>query len=219
MGSALCGSKVSTATELSIQSSRFTSTLPENQNLTIFFDENDSIADALNLVEISIKCQNLLTENRFALLNPVVHIFVESNSEFIKKAETEVIMKTLNPMFLTKIKFLYSLRCTQKLKFEIYDFQFQTKTKELIGSILTSIHEIVKPGWISKDIIKRGKKEGTITISSTELTYLNDTIKMHWKLITQKNYGNCILRIQREEDKQKFTVHQTESQNFPYSIF
>lgn len=215
MGSAICGSKASTATEFSIQSSRFSSILPENQ--TVFFDENDSISDAVNLLEISIKCLNLLTENRFALLNPVVHIFLESNSEYIKKAETEVIMKTLNPMFTTKIKFLYSLRCNQKLKFEIYDFQ--TKTREVIGSIITSIHEIVKPGSITKEIMKKGKKVGTITISSSELTYLNDTVKMHWKLVTQKKYGNCILRIQREEDKQKFTVHQTESQNFPYSIF
>lgn len=216
MGSALCNSKASTVTEQSICSSRISSIFPETSNQVISFDD-EFISDSINILELSLKCQDLLTDNRFALLNPVIYIFLESDPEYIKKAETEIIMKTLNPIFTTKIKFLYSLRCNKKVKFEVYDYQIATKSKELIGSIITSIHEIVKAGSLTKEIIKKTKKVGNIFVSSAELTYLNDIVKMNWRFITHKKYGNCILRIQSEEDKQKFTIHQTESQNYPYS--
>lgn len=217
MGSALCGSKGSTVTEQSICSSRISSIFPEIPNQIVSFDD-EFVSDSINILEISLKCQDLLTDNRFALLNPVINIFLESDPEYTKKAETEIIMKTLNPIFTSKIKFMYSLRCNKKVKFEAYDYQIATKSRELIGSIITSIHEIVKAGSLTKDFIKKTKKVGSMTISSTELTYLNDIVKMNWRFLTHKKYGNCILRIQSEEDKQKFTIHQTESQNYPYSI-
>ena len=120
MGIAFCHGKVSTEVESSIHSSRYTSIPSDTQDQMINLDES-SKSDPSNIIEITIKCLDLLTENRFALLNPVIHILVETNGDYVRKAETETILKTLNPIFSNKIKISYSLKHSQKLKFEVYD--------------------------------------------------------------------------------------------------
>ena len=102
MGIAFCRGKASTEIESSIQSSRYTSLPNEVPDQLINLDES-SKSEPSNIIEITIKCLNLLTENRFALLNPVIHILVQNNVEYVKKAETEIIFKTLNPIFSNKI--------------------------------------------------------------------------------------------------------------------
>ena len=217
MGIAFCHGKVSTEVESSIHSSRYTSIPSDTQDQMINLDES-SKSDPSNIIEITIKCLDLLTENRFALLNPVIHILVETNGDYVRKAETETILKTLNPIFSNKIKISYSLKHSQKLKFEVYDYRIQTKTKHLLGFVLTSIHEmVVKQGPLVKDIQKKGKKVGQLCISISELNYMNDYIKMQWEFSTTFKYGHSILKFYRQEEKT--AIYQTESQDFPYSNF
>ena len=217
MGIAFCRGKASTEIESSIQSSRYTSLPNEVPDQLINLDES-SKSEPSNIIEITIKCLNLLTENRFALLNPVIHILVQNNVEYVKKAETEIIFKTLNPIFSNKIKISYSLKHNQKLKFEVYDYKSQTKSKEVVGYVFTSIHEMaVRQGPLIKDIQKKGKKVGQLYISFSELNYMYDYIRMQWEFSTTFKYGHSILKFYREEEKA--AIYQTESQDYPYSIY
>jgi hypothetical protein len=217
MGIALCRDKSSTEVEPSIFSFR-NSTLPNDLPEQLINLDEPSKSEPSNVIEITLKCVNLLTDNRFALLNPVIHILVESGFDYVKKAETETVLKTLNPIFSNKIKISYGLKYCQKLKFEVFDYKIQTKSKELIGVVFSSIHEIaVKHGPLVKDIQRKGKKVGSLYISMSELNYINDFIKMQWEFSTTCKYGHSILRLFREEEKQIQTIYQTESQDYPYS--
>ncbi|OMJ87863.1 hypothetical protein SteCoe_10349 [Stentor coeruleus] len=217
MGSAMCGKKIQNEAELPTPSSRLITPIPpENPEPILFFDKK-SEHEMLTLVEISIKCSGLITENRFQLLNPVVHVLVEENGEFVKRADTETLFKTLNPVFSTKVKFVYSLGLASKLKFEVYDYQVKSKTKEHIGSCIFSLHEIsVKTSLVSKELYHNGKKVGYFGLIAKELNMLYDTITMQWEFIPDSLQGYCILRLARDDLDSSFIIFQTEARETPY---
>lgn len=220
MGSAMCGKKIQNEAELPTPSSRLITPIPpENPEPILFFDKKLD-HEMLTLVEISIKCSGLITENRFQLLNPVVHILVEENGEFVKRADTETLFKTLNPVFSTKVKFAYSLGLTSKLKFEVYDYQVKSKTKEHVGSCIFSLHEIsVKTSLVSKELYHNGKKVGHFGLVAKELNMLYDTLTMQWDFIPDSPQGYCILRLARDDFDNSFIIFQTEARESSYSIF
>ena len=88
----------------------------------------------------------------------------------------------------------------------------------MVGYVFTSIHEMaVRQGPLIKDIQKKGKKVGQLYISFSELNYMYDYIRMQWEFSTTFKYGHSILKFYREEEKA--AIYQTESQDYPYSIY
>ena len=215
MGAAICGLKHQKPVEANMLTPK-AGTATENlitENI-LFTDENELFED-LSLLQISLKCTNLSTEDRFQLLNPIAFLYIEENNEFVKKGETEVIFKTLNPSFLTKFKTKYSLKKDYQLKIEIYD---KKKKFELLGSTIFSVHEVAATfQMITKELFNQNKRVGNILIIVEELSHLNDEITMQWAFEPFLSFGYCYLRLSREDCFGYSNVFQSESRAQPYS--
>ena len=215
MGSAVCGNRVK-----GLVISPGLSNHPVHSyvglNEIILKGAHDNIED-LTILELSIRCTNLFSDNRFQLLNPVAYIFAQDGSNYVKKAETEVVPSTLNPFFQQGVRVAFSLKHNFSLKIEIHESQAKKPTT-LIGFCIFNMHELAAHGdIITKELINRSKRTGNISILAKELKFLNDVVSIKWEYLPlkpEKNY--CMLRISRLFLKECTPVYQTESRKAPY---
>ena len=139
----------------------------------LFKNPSDALYD-LTLIELSIKCTNLYTEDRFQLLNPTANILIKENNIYKLKGITETSPSTLNPIFQKSFRLSYKLKTDSGLKIEIYDNKAE---KSFIGSCITSLHEIIsKPNALSIDLTNQNKRCGTVHITANEMNFLNNFI-------------------------------------------
>ena len=177
MGSTICGSKDN---KFIVSPNTPTHSLPLNLEATeVLFKEPSEALHDLILLELSIKCTNLYTEDRFQLLNPIAHILIKEDNTYVLKSSTEVENSTLNPIFKKKIRVSYKLKKLSSLKIEVYHHQPKKLGKMLIGSCITTLHEIVsKPEALSLELLNQNKRSGFVIITASEMKFLNDSITM-----------------------------------------
>ena len=220
MGISFCGNKGITVSATQSKSIKIvvSNSLRLSASDNIMLRNDLTKGDETVTLELSIRCTNLSTDNRFSLLSPVAHLSIEHNGDFIKAAETEVQNITLNPSFSSRFRVPLSMRCDYKIKIELFDYQSKAKTKEFLGSAFFTVHEIAsKSEMISKELINSGKKTGNVLVFGEELRYFNDSIEMNWEFMPAETLDPCFLKISRKEQERLITVFQTESRLAPYS--
>ena len=216
MGSAVCGSKIKDfVLAPGLLNDSFESSIELND--IICKDPNDSIDD-LTILALSIRCTNLFSENRFQLLSPIAYIFIQDGSSYIKKAETEIIISTLNPFFQQTVRVAFGLKYNLNLKIEIHDSQMKMPGKALIGSCIYNVHELAAHGdMVSKELMKSSKKTGNISVSAKELKLLNDLVSIKWEFVPIRPENSyCMLRVSRLSSGECIMVYQTETRKAPY---
>ena len=217
MGSGLCGLRNNETTRSKSKSIKASMQVDSIENEIILFEEDGKANDNLIIVEFSLKCKNLVTENRFSLLCPIAHILIQQDALFIKKGETEIQQTTLNPVFSTKFRLSYSIKKERLIKIELYNYDMKNNSKEFIGSSIISMHEIVTNSEeFSKELYSQGQRAGLLFITSEELNYLNDFVIMKWQFIPKISYGYCFLKLSLTDLDNPLTTYQTESKPFPY---
>ena len=174
MGAIVCGTKDSKLVINPMTPRMF----KEETEKSWYSNESFDIDDPL-ILELSIKCTNLSTDNRFQLLNPVAHVFVEENGSFIKKFETEVDTSTLNPVFKKALRIGFSLTKNINFEVKIYDVPAKRSENMFIGGNFFSLHEICsKSDYMVKDLMNKNRRTGQIMISAKEMKFLNSVITL-----------------------------------------
>ena len=116
----------------------------------------DDLEDAVNLVmsmqgerntiniELSIACQDLPNADFFSLSDPITHVFLEKNDEWVRVGSTEPIFDTLNPIFTEKVLIPFNAQQKQRIKFEVYDID-KLEEKDLL-------HKSTKLGYVESEL-------------------------------------------------------------------
>jgi hypothetical protein len=218
MGSAVCGDKNRNMVVGPVSREARQQEVADQHEL-IFNDQSSLTEDDCEIVELSVKCTNLYTENRFQLLNPMACILVKVNDEFVKKAETETIFSTINPIFRKSIRAVFSLKQDFALKIEIWDNDIKKNSKVLLGSNFFSFHEIAsRTDYICKDLILANRKTGFIYLGAKEMKHLNSVIRMQWNFaVLQPTKSFCALKISRALTTGFLQVYQSETRPGPFS--
>ena len=179
---------------------------------------NDSlVCNEDNLIEISVRCTNLSTENRFSLLCPIVYFYVEQGGEFVKTGETEVQTTTLNPSFESRFKVPFSMKSDYQVKVEVYD-QAKPKVRDFIGSSIFNIHEIASSFEpVTKELMNQSKKAGIAIVGGKEVNYLNDRVEMQFEFFADEELEYCYIKLFIKEGNENTVVFQTESKQSNYS--
>lgn len=213
MGSSICTNK---------HKNQVVVPIPTNQNNEDFSDEDEIITQYYSeesgyVLELFIKCTNLVTENRFQLINSVAFVYILQGSEYVKKVETEIQTSTLAPLFNKSVKINYCLGSTLNIKIEIWEVGNKKEIKTLLGSSIYNIHEIAaRNDIIYKELEVQGKRNGSLLIWAKELKQYNDVISMQWefesKIFTK---GFFLLRLVRAGGLKPIIIYQSESKKPP----
>ena len=213
MGTAICGGKdrhLIIAPVETLQKEDLDSSSSE-----IF--ETNPFSLTQTILEITIKCSNLLTENRFQLLSPMAQVTIKFDETHEKVFETEVQNNTLTPVFRKTLKLSYSLSSITSIHIQIFDVPHKRTSKSLIGSNTFSIHEIAsRKDFVVKEMWLGERRNGNIHVSAKELKDFLKTAKMKWNFTGKQEMNEFYyLRISRVEGNKVLPVFQTETRQVP----
>jgi C2 domain len=141
-----------------------------------------TLANISSLIEISISCRELRRMDTLSLSDPQCRVF-ELNSKtqkWRKIGETEVIMDTCDPDFKTTLRLPYCFERTQKLKFEIWDYDSPTKYK-FIGESCSSIGIIMgsKGQTINSKLLdSKNVPAGLLIVRADSIELTNDILAL-----------------------------------------
>jgi Copine/C2 domain len=216
MGSAVCGSRIKGLVANPDTGKGFSETLPESG--IILYENECHDTENTFILDLSLKCSNLYTQNRFQLVNPVAYIFTKENNEFVKTLETEIQTSTLNPVFEKAIRTAYTLRKDLEIKIEVHDANSKSQDNGLIGSVLFCLHEIAFCNhFISKELSNSSKRTGVALISAKENKFLNSKISMQWEFLPVENTNDYyFFKISLESLYEAVPIYQSESRPSPY---
>ena len=98
------------------------------------------------------------------------------SDKWISIGETETVENNLNPIFVRAFDIDYYFEKNQKIKFEVYDIDLNSK--EFIGSAETQISKIMssKLQSLTMNLTKDEHKKGEITIKLEHVSTCNDMI-------------------------------------------
>lgn len=127
-------------------------------------------------VEIHVSCKNLLDLDVFSKSDPMVVMYTMNNAAWKEHGKTEIIYDNLNPVFTKPFKIEYNFEEYQKLKFEVYDIDSETKkltNQEFIGYTEITLGSIIGEhgGKFSGKLLncKNKQLKSIIEISAEEL--------------------------------------------------
>lgn len=178
---------------------------------------NSSLSGTI-ILQLSVKCTNLLSENRFQLLSPMAEILIKSSNEVIKTQETEVQANTLSPFFIKKVNIPFSLSSLSEISLKIWDAA-NKKSKVYLGSNSFSIHEVAfRKDFITKELFLNEKRNGNLLLSATELKNFNTVVTMKWSVEAKVPLKNMyFLRLSKISGGQNIPVYQSETRAPPLS--
>ena len=114
--------------------------------------------------------------DRSSKTDAFVVLFLMKGNERVRVGQTELIMDSLNPVFVTPIQVDFFFEESHVFVVEVYDADNgnnlnDLSKQELIGSIKVKLHDIVSKranGFSEKLMNPKLKKNGTIKIVATE---------------------------------------------------
>ncbi|XP_046841250.1 copine-9-like [Xenia sp. Carnegie-2017] len=175
-------------------------------------------------VEISVKCKNLADMDLFSKSDPVVVLFVKSvdGREWREFGRTEVIMNTLNPVFVKKFIMNYFFEEIQELRFHVYDVDSNSprlSDHDFIGRLDITLGSIIGEhgGRLEAKLEnKETSKCGSIILTVEEVSECKDVATLHFKAnkLDKKDFlgkSDPFLVFYRCNEDSSFTaVHRTE---------
>jgi len=144
-------------------------------------------------VELSVKCTDLADKDILSKSDPICVMFMQRNNQWFEVGRTEMIKDNLNPAWEKKFVVDYSFEERQAVKFEVYDFDSDSKNlnhHDFLGRCETTMGSIVSSGTfvsLLKDISKSGSK---IHISAEELKTSKEfiTFKFRAEKLDKKDF-------------------------------
>lgn len=177
---------------------------------------NDSGKTVSTILQLSVKCTNLLAENRFQLLSPMAEIIIKSSNKVIKSLETEVQANTLSAFFTKKFNVPFSLSTESEISLKIWDVP-NKKTKNYLGTNSFSIHELAfRKDFITKELFMNEKRNGNLLLCANELKNFNTVVIMKWSVDAKVQLKNTyFLRLSKLSRGQNIPVYQSETKAPP----
>ena len=175
-------------------------------------------------VEIHVSCKNLLDLDVFSKSDPMVVMYTMNNAIWKEHGKTEIIYDNLNPVFTKPFKIEYNFEEHQKLKFEVYDIDSETKkltNQEFIGYTEITLGSIIGEhgGKFSGKLLNRKNKQlkSILEISAEELrenkekiTFQVRGINLDKKDFFGKSDPYLVFYRSAIESKDFVAVHKTE---------
>ncbi|XP_076939754.1 protein BONZAI 1-like [Bidens hawaiensis] len=174
-------------------------------------------------IELSLSATNLRDRDVLSKSDPMAVVYIKGNDGSLQElGRTEVVLNSLNPQWITKIKVTYCFETVQTLLFHVYDVdtQFQGpegKTLKLddqqyLGECTCKLSQIVtgsKHSW-SADLVTiadstestRAKKLGRLTVHAEEQLVSKTTAELTFKCTDLENKdffskSDCFLVISK----------------------
>lgn len=177
--------------------------------------EEDS--DLFSLVELTVSCASLSSDQLNPPCTMVVFYAEEETGLITEKSRTEIQNNSHSPAFMTSFKVSYCFEKQLKFRFDVFDMKEPNNSnltrQTFLGSLKCNIHEIVcsPTRSITKPIenTQTKRKNGTITVSSEEMSDLNHHVKMHWEIINKNLKGPMFLKFLRTSNAKNIPIFET----------
>ncbi|KAK1318349.1 Protein BONZAI 3 [Acorus calamus] len=161
-----------------------------------FFMRSHGVHGLYSQVELSISASKLRNLDILSKSDPMVVIYIKRRDEILEEiGRTEVIMNTLNPVWITKITIMYQFEIVQPLVFRVYDVDtkyhnipvkiLKLNEQDFIGEAHCALSEIVTKNSRSltlplHDQNEHGgmKNSGSITVYAEETVSSKTVVQM-----------------------------------------
>jgi len=179
-------------------------------------------------VEISVTCRNLRDLDYLSKSDPmcVMYTYDLKSQRFLEYGRTEAIQDNLNPEFAKKFVIEYFFEESQKLKFELYDVDSNSrnlKDHDFIGFAELTLGEVIGSagGALGRKLSNASQpgNNGDISLRAEELSSCKEvcTLQLGGSKLDQKNWwglfgkSDPFLTFYRANEDASYTVvHRTE---------
>lgn len=172
--------------------------------------------ECVTLVELYIKCRNLLNKDVMSLSDPLAAVYIFERGCWKEVGRTEKIVNSLNPEFSKPISIRYYFEEVQKLRICVYDIDNATASlsdDDFLGEIECTLGQIVSCSPFTKTLTRGGN--GSITVSAEEITQSGEivTLKFDAEGLDKKDFfglSDPYIELFRQSDSTWQLVHRTE---------
>ncbi|XP_068226991.1 copine-8-like [Palaemon carinicauda] len=175
-----------------------------------------------SLVEITISCRNLLDTDVFSKSDPICVLLHQpfGTTEWTELKRTECIKNSLNPDFATKIPVTYRFEEQQRLKFQVFDIDYDSNNlsdHDFIGEYECTLALLVSSYKLEKPLVnKEYSNVGSIIFITEELSSCKEELSIQFIAKGLENRSwfyslNPFLEFYKANEDGTFTlVHRTE---------
>ncbi|KNB42441.1 hypothetical protein JH06_3959 [Blastocystis sp. subtype 4] len=137
-------------------------------------------------IKLSFECNNLPNMDTLSKSDPFVVTYLQGKDrKWNEVGRTEIVVNSLNPMFVTRILLNYQFESVQRLRFQVYDADEGENVKNIvlerqdfIGEAETVLSELVHKKTATKlDLKLNEKSRGTITVKCEELNAVHGVVR------------------------------------------
>ncbi|GJX18936.1 BONZAI 1-like protein, partial [Tanacetum coccineum] len=169
-----------------------TSSVPDNggQNDAVdhFFKSRGLNNDLVNQIELSLSATKLRDRDVLSKSDPMAIVFTKGKDGSLQEiGRTEVVLNSLNPHWITKVKVAYYFETVQTLVFRVYDVDTQLNVPEVktiklddqdyLGEAMCTLSQIVTNRKWTTDLVTiaesteqtKKKNLGQITVYAEEV--------------------------------------------------
>lgn len=176
-------------------------------------------------VELSISCNNIMDADVFSKSDPMCVVYLEEfgQTNYVEMGRTECIMNNLNPEFTKKFIVPYMFEQQQKLKFELYDLDSESRNlndHDFLGRMFCSLGEIINSGSLTRPLVLESGCCGTITVRAEEIAACKEEFTMQFignnldkknRFLFWRTSSPFLIFSKANEDSTFTVVHRTES--------
>ena len=161
--------------------------------------------DLVSMVELNVRCTDLTTSDG-AATDTLVVFYLQTADGWLEKGRTEVIRATSSPKFIASFAVQYCFEKKQRFRMDVYDYSSMPDVlllvrHTIIGSAVFNIHEVVcsPTQSITRSLSKPNERrdKGSITVTSEEMSRLNHTLKLTFRMITAYRNVPIFFRLSR----------------------
>ncbi|XP_064085160.1 copine-8-like isoform X2 [Macrobrachium nipponense] len=175
-----------------------------------------------SLVEITVSCRNLLDTDVFSKSDPICVLLHQpfGTTEWTELKRTECIKNSLNPDFATKIPLTYRFEEQQRLKFQVFDVDFDSPDladHDFIGDFECTLALLVSSQKLEKPLVNKDySNAGSIILITEELSSCKEELSIQFVAKGLENNSwfsslNPFLEFYKANEDGTFTlVHRTE---------
>lgn len=169
----------------------------------------DAAASGLtNTVSISFKCKNLPNMDTFTRTDGMVVLYKKVGSNFQRLGMTEVVMDSLDPVWVKSFDVQYNFEIRESYKVEVYDIDDHTNLNnfaghDYVGGLEFTLHEVVtaREQCFERPLVnqKLGEgKAGLIQISGEEKTRAaGEEIVFRPRARLSSSVGMCFIMVMK----------------------
>lgn len=168
--------------------------------------------DLVSMVELTVRCTDLASPDG-PVSDTLIVCYLQTEDGWLEKGRTEVIRATSSPKFITSFAVQYCFEKKQRFRLDVYDFSNMPDVPllvrhSIIGSAVFNIHEVVcsPTQSITRSLSRPNERKdrGSVTVTSEEMSRLNHTIRLSFRMITAYKYVPIFFRMSRALDEDDY---------------